>query len=101
MTRGCSLIGISVTVVLSIFSCALWTSGCLLWRNVHLDFCHFFYWVDCFFDHELWGLPCGSAGKESACNAGDLGLIPGWENPLEKGKATHSSIAAWRIPWVV
>ena len=23
------------------------------------------------------GLPCGSAGKESACNAGDLGLIPG------------------------
>ena len=24
-----------------------------------------------------WGFPCGSAGKESACNAGDLGLIPG------------------------
>ena len=23
-----------------------------------------------------WGFPCGSAGKESACNAGDLGLIP-------------------------
>ena len=23
------------------------------------------------------GFPCGSAGKESACNAGDLGLIPG------------------------
>ena len=23
----------------------------------------------------------------------------GWENPLEKGKATHSSILAWRIPW--
>ena len=22
-----------------------------------------------------------------------------WENPLEKGKATHSSILAWRIPW--
>ena len=23
----------------------------------------------------------------------------GWENPLEKGMATHSSILAWRIPW--
>ena len=25
----------------------------------------------------------------------------GWEGPLEKGKATHSSILAWRIPWTV
>ena len=25
----------------------------------------------------------------------------GWEDPLEKGKATHSSILAWRIPWPV
>ena len=25
----------------------------------------------------------------------------GWEDPLEKGKATHSSILAWRIPWTV
>ena len=24
---------------------------------------------------------------------------PGWEDPLEKGIATHSSILAWRIPW--
>ena len=23
----------------------------------------------------------------------------GWEDPVEKGKATHSSILAWRIPW--
>ena len=36
------------------------------------------------------GFPCGSAGKESACNVGDLG----WEDPLQKGKATHSSILA-------
>ena len=28
------------------------------------------------------GFPCGSAGKESACNAGDLG----WEDPLKKGR---------------
>jgi len=25
----------------------------------------------------------------------------GWEDPLEKGAATHSSILAWRIPWTV
>ena len=24
-----------------------------------------------------------------------------WEDPLEKGKATHSSILTWRIPWTV
>ena len=37
------------------------------------------------------GFPGGSVGKESTCNAGDLGSILGWEDPLEKGKATHSS----------
>ena len=82
--------------------------------------------------------PDSLVGKESTCNAGDPGLIPGsgrspgegigyplqyswasfvaqlveklpemwetwvpslnWEDPLEKGKATHSSILAWRIP---
>ena len=34
----------------------------------------------------------GSDSKESAYNAG-------WEDLLEKGMATHSSILAWRIPW--
>ena len=37
--------------------------------------------------------------KESACNERELGTIPGEEDPLEKGMATHSSILAWRIPW--
>ena len=42
-----------------------------------------------------------SAGKESACIAGDLGLILGlWRSPGE-GNATHSSILAWRIPWTL
>ena len=41
--------------------------------------------------------PDGSDGNESACNAGDLGLIPGQEDPREKKMATHSSILAWRI----
>ena len=39
--------------------------------------------------------------KESACNAGDLGSIPGLGRSSGKGKATHSSILAWRIPWIV
>ena len=38
------------------------------------------------------GFPGGSDGKESACNAGDPGLILDQEDPLEKGMATHSSI---------
>ena len=24
----------------------------------------------------------------------------GWKDPLEKGKTTHSSVLAWRIPWI-
>ena len=47
------------------------------------------------------GFPCGSAGKKSACNAGDLGLIPGLGRFLKKGKAPHFSILAWRIPWTL
>ena len=87
------------------------------------------------------GFPDSSVGKESACNSGDCGSIPGsgrsagegigyplqyswaslvaqlvknlpamqetwvrslgWEDPMEKGKATYSSILAWRIPWTV
>ena len=45
------------------------------------------------------GFPGSSEVKESACNALDLDLILGWEDTLEKGMATHSSILAWRIPW--
>ena len=87
------------------------------------------------------GFPGSSAGKESACDAGDPSSIPGlgrypgegigyllqyswaslvaqtvenppamletwvrslgWKVPLETGKATHSSIPAWRIPWTI
>ena len=43
-------------------------------------------------DFHFTGFPGDSAGKESACNVGDLGLITDREDLLEKGKATHSSI---------
>ena len=43
--------------------------------------------------------PWWLSGNESACSVGHLGLIPGLGRSLEKGKATHSSILAWRIPW--
>ena len=46
-------------------------------------------------------LVCGSAGKESTCNVETWVQSLGWEDPPEKGKATHSSILAWRIPWSV
>ena len=46
----------------------------------------------------IQGFPGSSDGKEYACSAGDLGSIPGLEDPMEKGMATHSSILAQRIP---
>ena len=36
----------------------------------------------------------GSDGKESACNAGGLGSIPGLGRSMQEGMATHSSILA-------
>ena len=44
-----------------------------------------------------WGFPGGSDGKKSACNAVDLGLIPGLGGSPAKGNGNHS-ILAWRIP---
>ena len=41
-----------------------------------------------------FGLPGGWDGEESACNMGDVGLIPGLDDPLEKEMTTHSSILA-------
>ena len=39
------------------------------------------------------------SGKESACNAGDVGLTPG--PGRSPGKDTHPCIHAWKIPWTV
>ena len=42
--------------------------------------------MECCFGRAIHkGFFCGSVGKESACNAEDPGLIPGWTNLLEKG----------------
>ena len=57
-----------------------------------------------FFSFNFWpylNFSGDSDGKESACNAGDPGSIPGSEDPLEKGVATHSGILAWRFPRTV
>ena len=45
------------------------------------------------------GFPHCSVSKESACSAGDLGAVPGSEDPLGNEMAPHSSILAWRIRW--
>ena len=40
--------------------------------------------------------------KNPSANSGDVrdvGSIPGLEDPLVKGMATHSSNLAWRVPW--
>ena len=45
--------------------------------------------------------PVALVVKNPSANAGDIrdaALIPGWEDALEEGMATHSSILAWKIP---
>ena len=45
------------------------------------------------------GVPGGSDGKESPAMQETQVRFLGWEDPLEKGMATHSNILAWEIPW--
>ena len=47
------------------------------------------------------GFPSGWLVKNSPAMWEIWVQSPGWEDPLEKGMATHSSILAWRIPWTV
>ena len=45
------------------------------------------------------GLPWWCSGKESACNARDLGSILGSGRSPGEGNGNHSSILAWKFPW--
>ena len=47
------------------------------------------------------GFPRSASGKQPACRCRrlrDLGFALSQENPLEEGRAAHSSIFAWKIP---
>ena len=46
------------------------------------------------------GFPASSAVKIPPANAGDTDLIPGSGRFLGEGNGTHSSILAWKIPWI-
>ena len=61
--------------------------------------CWFVYLGYCLPLCDLRGFPGGSVSKESACNAGDLGMIPGLGRSMEDGMAIHSSVLAWKISW--
>ena len=47
----------------------------------------------------LQGFPHSSVGKESSCNVGDPGLIPGLGRFRGEGNYNQLHILAWRIPW--
>ena len=72
----------------------VWCSELSTRGHVHFEFLEFFGLAS-------WyrGFPGGSDCKVSAHNAGDPGSIPGSGDSLEKDRATHSSILAWRISW--
>ena len=54
-----------------------------------------------FIKYEM-GFPCGSTGKESACNVGDMGSIHVGKIPWRRERLpTHSRVLAWRIRWTV
>ena len=48
--------------------------------------------------YQIKGFPGGSDGKESSSMHETWVQSLGWEDALEEGMATHSSILAWRIP---
>ena len=48
--------------------------------------------------HDVWGFPGGSVVKIPPAMQETQVRVLGWEDPLEEGMATHSSILAWRIP---
>ena len=52
------------------------------------------------FTHLMEGFPGGSEVKASDCKRETWVQSLGREDPLEKEMATHSSILAWRIPWM-
>ena len=47
------------------------------------------------------GFPIAQLVKNPPAIQETLVQFLGWEDPLEKEKATHSSILAWRIPWTI
>ena len=49
--------------------------------------------------YELLGFPDGSDSKESACNAGDPGLIPGMGRSSGEGNGNSLQYTSWEIPW--
>ena len=48
---------------------------------------------------EAWGFPAGLAVKNLPAMQETWVQSLGWEDPLEKKTATHSSILAWKTPW--
>ena len=48
----------------------------------------------------MWASQVAQMVKNLPANAGDVGSVPGLGGSLEKEMATHSSILAWRIPWI-
>ena len=65
------------------------------WPMISLD-----YYYDCYFSLKVWvmGFSDGSDGKESACNAGNLGSIPVLGRSPGRGHGNPLGILAWRIP---
>ena len=92
--RECTHMGACTQTHTQICSLGIVTFG----LDLPMVFCHCLFCC-CL---KVWGFPGDASGKESAwqCRRHEkLVRSLGWEDPLEKGTAIHSSILAWRIPW--
>ena len=99
----------SVTQSCPILFCFFFPFIFISWRLITLQycsrFCHTLTWIShgvtCILcdPHRLASL-ITQLVKNPPTMQETLVQFLGWEDPLEKGKATHSSILAWRIPWI-
>ena len=89
----------------------------LTFQLILFPFYHFTHWKQPWWDNlKSWefifsgkyvawmGFPRGTNGKEPSCQCRRRKRLSfkslGWEDPLEEEMATHSSIHAWRMPWM-
>ena len=84
----------SPLVTINLFSKSV--SLFLLCKYVHLY--HFF--LDSIYKG-IWASPVAQLAKNRSAIQETWVQSLGWEDPLEKGTATHFSILAWRIPWTI
>ena len=75
-----------------------------IFTSYSVSFLHCIFWTSYYFGYFTggkikWDFPGGSVVKNLPVKQETQVQSLGWEEPLEKEMATHSSILAWKVPW--